>query len=441
MRYCDTLLHARYIVTQNEQRDIHENASIAIADGRVADVGSRSEMDAAWRAKTTRDLGEAVVLPGLVNAHTHAAMTFLRGLADDMPLMQWLAERVFPVEARLTAEIVHISSLMGYAEMLAAGTTACMDMYIFENAALEAARTAGLRCLGGEAVFNFPSAACPDWQSALDATSDMARELADDPRLGVTVTPHSVYTTSREILAACRDAAMRLNIPLHIHLAETREETAQSLDLHGMRPVALCAGLGLFDIPCTLAHMVDVTEAELDLLTAFPNVAVAHNPSSNMKLASGAAPVAAMLQKGIAVGLGTDGPASNNRLNMFTEMGRAALLQKLSNRDPTLLSAETVFDMATLGGAAALHRHGIGSLAPGNEADLAALDLSAPNLQPLYRPISHLAYAAGGHETVLTMVAGEILYENGRFTRFDYDALRAEMQNLRDFVLRHAGLA
>ncbi|NCB22707.1 MAG: amidohydrolase [Deltaproteobacteria bacterium] len=438
MRHCDTLLHAACIVTQDDQRRIIENASLAIDKGLIADIGPTAELQQRWQASETLQHEDKLVLPGLINAHTHAAMTFLRGLADDMPLMDWLNKRIFPVEQKLTPELVRLGSLMGYAEMLRTGTTACVDMYLFEASVFEAAETAGLRCLGGEAVFAFPSAAFSGPEADLDATRALAEKYRDHDRLRVAVNPHSVYTTTAEILTACRDLAQELNLPLHIHLAETPSETQICLSAQGKRPTEYCRSLGLLDVPCTLAHVVDVTSEELDLL-ARKNAVVAHNPSSNMKLASGAAPVAAMLARGIRVGLGTDGPASNNRLNMFSEMGRAALMHKLTGLDPTLLPAGQVLDMATLGGAAAMHDARLGTLAPGMAADCIALDLSEPNLQPMYNEVSHIVYAATGMETRMTMVGGEVLYNDGHFTRFDYPALRQEMRNVRRFVLEASG--
>lgn len=438
MHHCDTLLHAACIVTQDEQRRVIEKASLAIDKGLIAAVGPTAEIVQNWQSANTLHLENMLVLPGLVNAHTHAAMTFLRGLADDMPLMDWLNQRIFPVEQKLTPEMVRLGSLLGYAEMLRTGTTACVDMYLFEESVFEAADTAGLRCLGGEAVFAFPSAAFPGPEAALDATRALAEKYRNHDRLRVAVNPHSVYTTTPEILTACRDLAQELALPLHIHLAETPSETQICLSAQEKRPTEYCRSLGLLDVPCTLAHVVDVTSAELDLL-ARQKAVVAHNPSSNMKLASGAAPVTAMLARGMHVGLGTDGAASNNRLNMFSEMGRAALLHKLTGLDPTLLPAGQVLDMATLGGAAAMHDERLGSLAPGKAADCVALDLSEPNLQPMYNEVSHLVYAATGMETRMTMVGGEVLYQDGRFTRFDYPALCEEIRNVRRFVLQVSG--
>ena len=437
MQTCDTLLHAGVLLTQDDDRRVLENAALAIDGGRIVALGYSRDVTAAWQAREILDLSGMLVMPGLVNAHTHAAMTFLRGLADDMPLMDWLQQKIFPVEQGLTPDLVRLGSLLGFAEMLRTGTTACVDMYIFETAVMEAADKAGLRCLAGEGVFNFPSACCPDADAALACTREMAQRWAGHERLHVAVMPHSVYTTTAAQLTACRELADELGLPLHIHLAETRQETALSLEQHGLRPVAHADRLGLLRPGTILAHVVDVDADEIALL-ARRGVSVVHNPSSNMKLASGVAPVPAMLEAGVRLALGSDGAASNNRLNMFTEMGRAALLHKAAG-DPETMPARTVLDMATRGGAAAMGSDG-GVLAVGRPADCIALDLSAPNMQPLFNAASHAVYAATGMEVDLTMVAGEVLYRDGRFTRFDYPALCAEVREMRRFVLRRLGL-
>lgn len=437
MQTCDTLLHAGVLLTQDDDRRVLENAALAIDGGRIVALGYSRDVTAAWQAREILDLSGMLVMPGLVNAHTHAAMTFLRGLADDMPLMDWLQQKIFPVEQGLTPDLVRLGSLLGFAEMLRTGTTACVDMYIFETAVMEAADKAGLRCLAGEGVFNFPSACCPDADAALACTREMAQRWAGHERLHVAVMPHSVYTTTAAQLTACRELADELGLPLHIHLAETRQETALSLEQHGLRPVAHADRLGLLRPGTILAHVVDVDADEIALL-ARRGVSVVHNPSSNMKLASGVAPVPAMLEAGVRLALGSDGAASNNRLNMFTEMGRAALLHKAAG-DPETMPARTVLDMATRGGAAAMGSDG-GVLAVGRPADCIALDLSAPNMQPLFNAASHAVYAATGMEVGLTMVAGEVLYRDGRFTRFDYPTLCAEVREMRRFVLRRLGL-
>ncbi|MBD5553465.1 MAG: amidohydrolase [Desulfovibrio sp.] len=433
MNECQTLIRAGSLITQNERREVITDAAIAINAGRIAAVAPWQDAPS-WQAAEFLDLSDMLVMPGLINAHSHGAMTFLRGLADDQKLMDWLQGTVFPIEARLCAEIVHIGSLLGFAEMLATGATGAVDMYLFEEEVLRAADIAGLRCLGGEAVFGFPSAACEDYHAALEATAALAERYRDNERIGVAVNPHSVYTADPQILAACRDLALAADLPLHIHLAETTAETAQCLKASGQRPVALCESLGLMQTRMIAAHLVDVTDAEIATLVR-AKVTGCHNPSSNMKLASGVAPVTRMLAGGMTVGLGTDGPASNNQLNMFAEMSRAALLQKVASGDPTALPAQTVLDMATLGGAAALGRSDLGRIMSGFQADLIALSLDEPNMRPLYNPVSQAVYAASGHEVRLAMVAGEILYHNGSFTRFDYDGLLAESRKLREFAL------
>lgn len=379
MDACDLLLHAGLLVTQDEQRRILENAGLAIRDGLIVAIGEIAAVRARWQAAETLDCSRMLVLPGLVNAHTHVAMTILRGLADDMPLIDWLTRRIFPVEAGLTPEEVRLGSLLGFAEMLRTGTTACLDMYIHEAQVLEAADLAGIRCLAGEGVFRFPSACCPDYRTALDLTLRLAERWQGHERVRPAVMPHSVYTTTPAMLRACRDLAVGLNLPLHIHLAESPAETAQCLEQHGKRPVAHAAACGLFDAPCTAAHVVDVSEEEIDLL-ARAGVTPVHNPSSNMKLASGIMPVRRLCEAGLDVALGTDGAASNNQLNMFAEMRQAALLHKAVSADPTALRAQEVLDMATLNGAHALHDARLGRLAVGHPADLAALDLDAPKV-------------------------------------------------------------
>lgn len=433
MQHCDTLIHAGIIVSQDEERQIFYNSSIAIVSGRIADLAPSEEIKKHWLADQVLDLPQSMLLPGLINAHTHAAMTFLRGFADDLSLLEWLQTKIFPVESRLTAEIVRLGSLLGYAEMLACGVTACVDMYLFENAVLEAAEQAGIRCMGGEAVFSFPSPACQNYREALEKTEDLADKFAQSSRIQIAVNPHSVYTTNAEILSACRELALRRNLPLHIHLAESPSESANSLKLHQLRPVEYCAQNGLFDCRLLAAHLVDLTPSEIALL-AQKGVFAIHNPSSNMKLASGVSPIPALMEAGITVGLGTDGAASNNTLNIFHEMNRAALLHKLANNDPATLPAGAVLDMATRNGAKIMGYSDLGSLAPGMRADCIAIDLTLPHMLPMHQPVSQLVYAASGHECQMTMIEGEIVYHNGKYSRFDYSALREEAKDLYDFA-------
>jgi 5-methylthioadenosine/S-adenosylhomocysteine deaminase len=439
---CDLLLSADYLIASPPPEAevsghfVIENAALAVNGTRIGAVGSRAGL-AGLKAKRRLDLGRALILPGLVNAHTHIAMTFLRGSADDLPLAEWLTRHIFPKERHLTAEIVELGALIGCAELIRTGCTAFADMYLFEDAVAAAADRAGLRCLLGEAIFAFPTPASASAERAMDRTREQAERFRGHSRLRVAVTPHSIYTTNEAILASCLRLADELDLPLHIHVAETAGEAEDCRKAHGKGPVAYCRDLGLLRPATTLIHCVVPSEEELDMIAA-SGARVVHNPRSNMKLGSGTAPVPAMLRRGILPGLGTDGAASNNALNMFAEMNACALLHKGYTLDPTVCPAETVLDMATTGGAAALARPELGRIFPGGPADLAALDLRSPNFLPLYNPFSHLAYAASGFEVRLSMADGRILYEDGAFTTLDLTQLCNEAEKLKRWVLERS---
>lgn len=434
---CDHMLTAALALTQDEERRVIANAFLAVRDGLIIAIGPVEEAGA-YQAASRTDLGNALLMPGLVNGHTHVSMTFLRGLADDLPLMEWLTRHIFPREKNLTAEIVELGALLGCAEMTRTGTTAFSDMYLIENAVARAVDASGLRCQLGEGVFAFPSPAYEKTEQCYAIIREQAAKFATHPRIRVAVMPHTIYTTTPEIMENCRDLARELGLRLCLHLGETETETEASLERYGKRPVAYCADLDIFGPSTTIAHGVTLNDEELDLLAA-SGTSVVHNPKSNMKLSSGIAPVPGMLGRGMLPGLGTDGAASNNSLNMFSEMSFCALLHKSHSGDPTVCPAQGVLDMATLGSAAAIGWPELGRLTPGSPADLIALDLDSPNLLPMYSPVSHLAYAASGHEVRFSMVAGEILYQDGRFTRIDYPALIKEAAALRDWVRAHDG--
>lgn len=432
---CDILLSADYILTQNEEREILHDGAIAVLDGRIAALGPQAALERGWRPAQRRALGEAIILPGLINAHTHAPMTLLRGAADDLPLLEWLSEHIFPMEAGLTPRMLEVGTALACAEMLSSGVTAFADMYLNEAAVYRTVHKAGLRALVGEGIFSFPSIGCPDPARYFDLAREQAGELSALPRLRYALCPHSVYTTTPAILEKCALLAEELGLAVHIHLAESAAESARSLELYGCRPVELCRRAGLLGPRTLAAHGVDLDRGEMELL-AGKRVNVAHNPGGNMKLASGAAPIPALLELGCNVALGTDGAAGNNRLSIFSEMRLCALLHKLNSNDPTVMPAQTVLDMATRNGAAALGWPELGRLIQGAPADLTVLDLSLPGLSPLHNPVSQLVYAAGGHEISLTMVEGRILYEQGHFLSLDYPALRREARELCAFLRR-----
>ncbi|MDR1489703.1 MAG: amidohydrolase [Desulfovibrio sp.] len=425
---CDLLLTADLALTQDSGRRVLEKAAVAVRDGRIAALGSPDEL-AHLRPRERLDLGRALIMPGLINAHTHCPMTFFRGLADDMPLEEWLTRYIFPNEQRLTAEITEIGALIGCAEMTRFGCTAFADMYLFEDSVAAAADKSGLRVLLGEAIFSFATPASPGYEATHEKVRAQVLRYKDHSRLRVAVAMHSVYATGADALRASVGLAAELGLPLHIHLSETGREVRDCLEANGLRPLAYCRELGLVGPSTTFAHCVMLDEEELDELAA-SGAKVAHNPCSNMKLASGVAPVPAMLRRGILPGLGTDGAASNNSLNLFMEMRACALLHKVHSQDPMVCTAQEVLDMATLGGAAALGWPELGKLVPGGPADLIALDLTSPNHLPVHNPASLPAYSACGQEVRLCMVEGRILYKDGAYLALDYPSLIGEADKL-----------
>ncbi len=433
---CDALYTADYIVTQNDNRDVIRHGAIAVAGDRICCVGHSDLLEILYPEARRVDLGAAVLMPGLINAHTHVSMSLLRGYSDDKALMDWLSKDIFPQEAKLTPELVELGALFSFAEMVRFGTTAFYDMYMHERSVLRAADSIGLRGVLGESITQFfPSLSCKDEAAYQELVRDFAGECQHHPRLRAAVLPHAPYTTNPELLQHCRALADETGALFGMHLAETQEETALCLKNFGKRPVAYCESIGLLRPDSTFFHMVEATDEDLALL-AENRCAVTHCPASNMKLASGVAPIMKMKQQGIACGLGTDGPASNNAQNMFREMYMASLLHKVHHLDPEACPAQLALDMATRGGAAALHEPAIGTLEPGMTADFIALSLSSPNMQPVHHVVSNLVYAASGAENILTVVDGRELYRDGRWLSCDYPALCEEMKKVYDWVAK-----
>lgn len=423
---CSTVITAHYLLTRAESPVIH-NGAVAVRDGKILAAGERESLLAAYSPTHTINMGESVIMPGLVNAHTHASMTLLRGIADDLPLLTWLTEHIFPKEKQLDPYLIGLGATLACAEMARFGITAFADMYLAENAVFETVEKTGLRMLGGEGIFAFPSPGYATEDEAFALLREQAARWKNHARIRVAVMPHAVYTTNPVLLARCRDTAEELGLSIHIHLAETINETEECIKAHGQRPLAYCTSLGLMTANTTLAHGIVFTEEELDLLAA-SGTKVVHCPRSNMKLASGIARVPEMLAKNISVALGTDGAASSNNLNMFQEMSFAALLHKVNAMEPTALPARQILSMATENGAKALHWQGLGEIAPGNHADIIAVSMEEPNMRPAHSPTSNLVYAATGSEVRLTMVEGEVIYKDGEYMTIDMPGLYAKVR-------------
>ena len=424
MEPVDTLICAAHVIPV-EPRAVLERHAVAVRGGRIAALLPTEEALARYEAREVVSLDRHVLFPGLVNLHCHAAMALLRGLADDRHLMAWLEEHIWPAEARhVSDEFVHDGSLLAMAEMLRSGATCVNDMYFFPGATARAALRAGMRAALGMIAIEFPSAYASDAQDYLEkglATRDAYR---GETLLSFCLAPHAPYTVGDETMKRIAVLSEELDVPIHTHVHETIGEIEQGLVRNGVRPIERLRRLGIVGPRLVAVHSVHLDDAEIDLF-ARESVSVAHCPSSNMKLASGIAPVALMRGRGVRVGLGTDGAASNNRLDILTEMRNAALLAKVTSGDASLVPALEALEMATLDGARALGLDGeIGSLVPGKSADLAAVDLSSLETLPCYDAASHLVYAAGREHVTHVWVEGRPRLVERRLTGLDEQDLR-----------------
>jgi 5-methylthioadenosine/S-adenosylhomocysteine deaminase len=412
----ESLLYARWIIPVEPAGAVLEDHCVALRDGVIEAILPSATAEARFPSYEKVDLGEHALIPGLVNAHTHAAMSLMRGLADDLPLMRWLEEHIWPAEAKhVSPAFVKDGTLLACAEMLRGGVTCFNDMYFFPGATLEAALEAGMRVSLGMIVFDFPSAYGADPDDYLAKGLALRDQWREHPLVSFCLAPHAPYTVSDATLGKIAKLAGEVDVPLHIHLHETEDEIRRSLAEHGVRPLERLRRAGLLGPSLLAVHAVHLEEAEIALLAGH-GASVAHCPSSNLKLASGFAPVAKMAAAGINLALGTDGAASNNRLDLFSEMRLAALLAKAVARDTEAMPAHAALRAATLGGAKALGLEArIGSIVAGKAADLAAVRITGPELSPCYDPLSQLVYAAGREHVSDVWVAGRRLLQSGTF--------------------------
>ena len=425
----DLVVSAGWVIPVEPAGEVLKNHAVVVRDGRIDALLPRDAV-ADLDCKERVNLGGHVLLPGLVNAHGHAPMSLLRGYADDLSLMPWLEEHIWPAEqAHVSREFVRDGARLAIAEMILAGTTTFSDMYFFPDAVADIVSEAGIRCQLAAPVFDFPSA----WGSGADDYISKALALRDDcktrDRITVAFGPHAPYTVSKAALEKIATFAAELDMGVHIHLHETAGEVLSHVEAEGERPIDTLYALGILGPRAQCVHMTDLGAQDIDTLVA-TGAHVIHCPQSNMKLASGTCPIARLLEAGVNVALGTDGAASNNNLNLFDEMHTAALLAKLSGEDPTVLPASEALHLATLGGARALGLEDqIGSLAPGKAADMIAVDLSGPATQPLYNPLSQLIYACNGSEVSHSWVAGDAVLRGGRLATLDLAETLAQAQH------------
>ncbi len=413
-----------------------EIGALAISGGRIDALGSQKAIEACYKSSKIINAQGGLIMPGLINGHTHLPMALFRGLADDLPLDIWWKEYIFPAEKKwVDAEFVYWGSLLSLAEMIRSGTTTLADGYFFEAEVARAAQKAGIRALLGQGILDFPSPDSPSPEEGLERIEAFIAQYMGSSLIHPALFPHSLYTCSPSLLARCYELARRYGVPMMIHLAETQREVAEVLKRFGRRPVGHMEGLGLLTSSLVAVHCIWVTEEEMDLL-ALRGVRVVHTPESNMKLASGVAPVPELLARGVRVGLGTDGAASNNNLDLFQEMDLAAKLHKVHRLDPTVMPSPVVLEMATLGGARVLGlEKEVGSLEVGKKADVIVVQLNRPHLQPLYSGVSHLVYSATGADVRDVVIDGKLVMENRKLLTLDEEEILAKAKEWQRNIL------
>ena len=429
----DVIIEASWLLPIVPHNTLLEHQAVVIKNGVIVDICTISIASQRYQASEVVQLDEHVIMPGLVNLHTHAAMSLMRGLADDLPLMPWLQDHIWPAEAQwVSPAFVRDGTLLACAEMLAGGITTFNDMYFYPMAAAEASIQAGMRANLGLVVLEFPSNYASDAEDYIDQGIKARDQLKQEPLLSFSFAPHAPYTVSDATFTQINTLSDQLNISIHTHLHETQAEIAQNEQAHGMRPLARLANLDLLNSNTTFAHCVHLDDIEMKLLAEY-GCSIAHCPSSNLKLASGIAPITECAKYGINIGLGTDGAASNNRLDLFTEMRLAALLAKGQSGDATAISAHEALRMATINGAKALAMDDrIGSIEIGKRADLVAVKLSEIEMQPCFDVASHLVYVAGREHVSHVWVNGDLKYHKPNGSDAVYSNI--EQQELRDII-------
>lgn len=435
MQEIDSLIEAKWIIPVEPRGVVHENCSLAIHNGKILDLLPSDDAGRLYQADSVHKLAEHALIPGLVNTHTHAAMSLFRGLADDLPLMEWLQKHIWPAEQKwITDDFVQDGTQLAIAEMLSGGITCFNDMYFYPDVTARAASHAGIRAVVGLIVLDFPSV----WANSADDYINKGLELHDhyrgDALIRTAFAPHAPYTVSDSPLQRIKVLADELEIPVHMHVHETHDEVQQGIEKYGVRPLERMQQLGMLSPNLLAVHMTQLTDAEITL-AAEHGIHIVHCPESNLKLASGFCPVGRLLQAGINVALGTDGAASNNDLDMFGEMRTAAMLAKAIAQDPSVVPASVALEMATLNGARALGMdQEIGSLTPGKAADIVAVKMTDIETQPLYHPISQLVYATGRDKVTDVWINGQHLLNQRRLTTLDRAAILQKTLHWREMI-------
>jgi 5-methylthioadenosine/S-adenosylhomocysteine deaminase len=431
----DYIIRGGTVVTMDNASRVIENGAVAVRGERIVAVGSGAEIARRYTSARIINAAGKVVMPGLINTHTHVPMVMFRGIADDLMLPEWLQKYIFPAEAKnVDEQFVRWGTRLGCLEMIRGGTTTYVDMYYYEDAIADETARAGMRGVLGETVIDFPAPDNKTWDAAMSYAEKYMQKWKGHPLIVPAIAPHAPYTVSTEHLKQTHELSKRLELPLIIHVAEDYSEVNTIKERYKASSVAYLESINLLDNRVIAAHMVWPTEADIKTLAA-REVGVAHCPQSNMKLAAGASPVPQMLKAGVNVGLGTDGAASNNDLNLWEEMDTAAKFHKFVAKDPTVLTAREALEMATIRGARAIHLDKeIGSLEAGKRADLIIVGLSGSHQAPLYNIYSHMVYATKASDVETVMINGKLVMQNRRVLTIDEPAVRLKANWYRDRI-------
>lgn len=434
-RQVDLLITGGTVVTMNSTYEIIENGALAIEGSKIIEVGISDVLTKRFTGRQTISAEGKVIVPGLINTHTHAPMSLFRGIADDLELHEWLNNYIFVGEAKnVDAEFVRVGTQLSLAEMIRGGTTTYCDMYYFENEIAEETARAGMRAVLGETVIDFKVPDNNTPEDALKYVENFARRWKGHPLITPAIAPHAPYTVDETVLKKVRTLATSLEIPVLIHLAETKTEVETIQKKKGNTPIGYLNAIDFLKDDVIAAHVVHATDTDLDIIKK-QNVGVAHNPQSNMKLASGVAPVPVMLKKDIFIGLGTDGAASNNDLNLWEEIDMVAKLHKVFTLDPKAVNAREAFTMATIGGAKALHlSDSIGSLEAGKLADVVMIDFDKPHLTPIYDYYSHLVYATKASDVNTVVINGKLVMQDKKLLTLDETSIIRKSMKYRDQI-------
>ena len=427
----DLIIHDAMILTMNPTYEVFVDGAIAIKNDRILEIGNTADILEKYTANEIIEGTGKMIMPGLINTHTHVPMTIFRGYADDMHLHEWLYDYIFPVESEfVNSENVSLGTKLAMAEMLRNGTTTFNDMYYHIEDIAKVVDKVGIRAVLSESVIDFPAPNSPTPQDGLKTAEELINRWGSHTRITISVSAHALYSCSPELIQKAKALADKYNVPFNMHVAETRKEFDDIMKEFGLTPVGYLDKLGVLGDNVIAAHGVHLTPEDIKIL-AERSVSVAHNPECNMKLASGVAPVPELLKAGVKVGLGTDGVASNNDLDLFNEMNTAAILHKLNSNDPTVLDAQTVVEMATIGGARVLGMENeIGSLEPGKKADMILIDMLQPHAHPIYNIYSLLVYSMKAADVESVIVDGKFVMRDRKILNLDEKALFAKIENV-----------